>query len=51
MSGVLQGVILLIVASVAVFGLLMVVGSGKPAGDGHGHGHDSHGGHGGHGHH
>jgi hypothetical protein len=48
MSGVLQGVILLLVASAAVYGLLMCVGSGKVAGDGHGHGHDSHGGHGHH---
>lgn len=46
MSGVLQGVIVLIVASIAVYGLVMAVGAGKATADGHGH--DSHGGHGHH---
>ena len=46
MSAVLQGVIVLLAGSAAVYGLLLCVGSGKAAG-----GHDSHGGHGGHGHH
>lgn len=45
MSGVLLGVVLLVVASVAVYGALMALGSGKPAGDGHGHGHGGHGHH------
>lgn len=46
MSGVLQGVVVLLVGSAIVYYLLMAVGSNKAAGESHGH--DSHGGHGHH---
>ncbi|MGE5517214.1 MAG: hypothetical protein ACM31D_15525 [Bacteroidota bacterium] len=45
MPGVLQAVVLFVVACVVVYGCIAAI-KAKPAGDSHGHG-----GHGGHGHH
>lgn len=47
MSGFVQGVLIFVIGTIAVYGCLMAVGSGKAAGHDADHGH----GHGGHGHH
>lgn len=49
MPGFLEGIALFVFGTLAMYGLLMAIGSNK-SGHGHGHGHVSHG-HGGHGHH